>query len=170
MSRKYRIKVQRGRKSPLFISKVLQTEKKIHELIEEIISDQPDLFIVDVQLKGNKANQRLQIFMDGDKGIQIDQCANISRKLGHQIEELGLIEDKYILEVSSAGMGVPLKSMRQYKKNEGRQLEVKLKNGEAQVGKLLGATEEALKLEIEENEVEIPFGEIEKSTVVVSFK
>ncbi|MEQ9229454.1 MAG: ribosome maturation factor RimP [Cyclobacteriaceae bacterium] len=148
----------------------MQIEKKIHELIEEIISDQPDLFIVDVQLKGSKANQRLQIFMDGDKGIQIDQSAHISRKLGHQIEELGLIEDKYILEVSSAGMGVPLKSMRQYKKNEGRQLEVRLKNGESQVGNLLGATDAALKLEIEENEVEIPFGEIEKSTVVVSFK
>lgn len=147
-----------------------KVENEIWRLVEEIIADQPELFIVDVQLKGNKGNQRLFVFLDGDKGIQIDQCATVSRKLGHQIEEMNLIDGKYILEVSSAGMGKPLQVKRQYKKNVGRELEVVLKNGEVMTGKLESSTDDNLTLNIEEKQVGIPFNEIEKATVVVSFK
>ncbi|NNE54812.1 MAG: ribosome maturation factor RimP [Flavobacteriales bacterium] len=128
------------------------------------------MFVVEVALKGNAGNQRLMVFLDGDKGVQIDKCAEVSRRLGHEIEERNLIDNKYILEVSSAGMGKPLKVKRQFLKNKGRELEVTLKNGETLTGILDSSDEEKLTLRNEEKKETIPFEEIEKSIVLVSFK
>jgi len=153
-----------------YISARLKLERTITDIIEEIIADREDLFVVEVSLKGNKGNQRLMVFLDGEKGIQIDKCAEVSRRLGHEIEERNLIESKYILEVSSAGMGRPLKVKRQFIKNQGRELEVTLKNGEVMTGRLSSSNDENLVLQQEEKEVEVPFNEIDKSVVVVSFK
>ena len=126
--------------------------------------------MVDVTLKGNEGNQKLTVTLDGDKGVQIDKCVEVSRKLGNWIEEKDLIPGKYNLEVTSAGMGVPLKIARQYKKNEGRQVEVTLTGGEKVTGKLVGSTDNDLTIAVEEKEQTIEFKEIEKTIVVVSFK
>lgn len=139
-------------------------------MVEELIREQRDLFVVDVTLKGHQGNQRLEVSLDGDSGVNIDQCAEVSRRLGHQIEESNMIDGKYILEVSSAGMGRPLKVMRQFKKNQGRELEVALKNGETVTGGLIDSNDEGLKLLIDDKEEEIAFIDIDKSRVLVSFK
>lgn len=139
-------------------------------MVEEIIKDDQDLFIVDVQLKGHKGSQHLLVSMDGDNGIQIDKCASISRQLGHQLEEMDLIGGKYNLEVSSAGLSEPLKLLRQFKKNEGRTLKVKLVSGDKITGVLKSSAEGGIVLEDEGEEKEVNFKDIDKSTVAVSFK
>lgn len=148
----------------------MRLEEKIADKVAELISDDPALFVVEVSLKGTPGNQKLWVALDGEQGVQIDRCALVSRKLGHWIEEENLIETAYNLEVSSAGMGSPLKLLRQYKKNEGRQVEVTLKEGGKVQGKLIGSDEHTLKLEVKEEVQEIAFKEIEKTIVVVSFK
>jgi ribosome maturation factor RimP len=169
--RKYRIVGTEGTQVPSFyIKKTLRLEDKIKNWVVEFIAEDAELFLVDLTLKGTEGNQRLTVTLDGDKGIQIDKCVLVSRKLGHWIEEEELIPAKYNLEVTSAGMGVPLKITRQYKKNEGRQVEVTLVGGEKKEGKLISSNEEGITLSLEEKEETIAFKEIEKTIVVVSFK
>lgn len=148
----------------------MHLEKEIKNWVADFISKDEELFLVDVTLKGNEGNQKLTVTLDGDKGVQIDKCVEVSRKLGNWIEEKDLIPGKYNLEVTSAGMGVPLKIARQYKKNEGRQVEVTLTGGEKVTGKLVGSTDNDLTIAVEEKEQTIEFKEIEKTIVVVSFK
>lgn len=148
----------------------MRLEEKIKNWVTEYIAEDAELFLVDVTLKGNEGNEKLTITLDGDKGVQIDKCVEVSRKLGHWIEEEDLIPGKYNLEVSSAGMGVPLKIARQYKKNVGREVQVTLTDGEKIVGKLVGSNENELTLAVEEKEQAIEFKKIEKTIVVVSFK
>ena len=149
---------------------MINVEDKVRELVEEIISDQDGLFLVDIQLKGHQGSQHLLITLDGDKGVQIEQCAKVSRKVGYEIEESEIIGGKYQLEVSSAGMGSPLKMLRQYVKNIGRGLDVKLMDGTKLTGDLLKAEDDGIALEIDGENREISFKEIDKSKVVVSFK
>lgn len=126
--------------------------------------------MVNTSLKGQGGSQKLVVTLDGDRGVMIDQCASISRQLGNKIEELDLIEGKYNLEVSSAGMGSPLKLPRQYKKNQGRTLNVKLISGEEYNGKLGSSDDDGFSLETENGIVNLNFKDIDKSIVEVSFK
>ena len=139
-------------------------------MVEQIISETPELFVVDISLKGNKGTQKLVIKMDGDNGIGIDQCASISRQLGARIEEQDLIQDKFILEVTSAGLDSPLRIPRQFAKNVGRSLKVVMNDGDELEGKLKDFQDGVLQLEVEDETKEINSKDIEKSVVVVSFK
>jgi ribosome maturation factor RimP len=146
----------------------------IKQKVEDLISDDASLYMVDVILKGNKGGQKLIVLIDGDKGLDIDKCAEISRKLGLQIEEENLIDSSYTLEVSSPGLDMPLKLERQYQKNIGRNLKIENKEGQQEKGKLIEVKEAGISLEIQKGKKkevkEIDFKEINRTFVEVSFK
>lgn len=148
-------------------------ESKIRQHAENILSEDESLFIVSLNLRGNQGNQKLEIFLDGDEGISIDQCSDLSRRLSVIIEEEEILTGKYILEVSSAGLDQPLSLVRQYKKNIGRSLSINTKDGQKMEGELLEVLEEKVikvKPEKSEEATTIELENIEKAKVLVSFK
>ena len=154
----------------------MQVEKRVKELVEEKIADRPELFLVEVKML---PNGKLIIHVDGDEGISIQDCAAISRHVGFHLEEENTIEKAYNLEVSSPGVGEPLQLKRQYHKNIGRELSVKLANGEKKEGQLLSADENAIVIEekVKEKgkkaqlvETTIEFNNIVETKVLISFK
>jgi ribosome maturation factor RimP len=154
----------------------MQVENRVKELIEEKISDRPELFLVEIRML---PNNKLIIHVDGDEGISIQDCAAISRHVGFHLEEENVIEQAYNLEVSSPGVGEPLKLKRQYFKNIGRELSVKFSDGSKKEGKLLSVTEETITIEesIKEKgkkarvqETVIGFDQITETKVLISFK
>jgi len=122
----------------------MNIEKRVRELVEEKIADKPNLFLVDIKMHSNGS---LTILVDGDNGIGIDDCVAISRHVGFRLEEENVIETAYNLEVSSPGLDTPLKSIRQYLKNVGRTLEIKMADGVKREGKLSAITEDAIVIE-----------------------
>lgn len=122
----------------------MQVEKRVTELVEEKISDRPELFLVEVKML---PNNKLIIHVDGDEGISIQDCAAISRHVGFHLEEENVLEKAYNLEVSSPGVGEPLKLQRQYHKNIGRELSLKLAAGDKKEGKLVSVGENSLTIE-----------------------
>ena len=116
-------------------------EKRIRELIEEKLADRPDLFIVEIKVVNNI---KVTILLDGDNGIGIHDCALVSRHVGFHLEEENLIDQAYNLEVSSPGLDTPLILERQFQKNIGRMVELKLKEGKIAEGKLLQSDEQAI--------------------------
>ncbi len=156
----------------------MDVEKKVTELVEEKITEmgRPDLFLVDVKMH---ANGKLVILVDGDKGIGIAECAQISRYVGFRLEEESVLDTAYNLEVSSPGVDAPLVLPRQYVKNMERQLSIKMADGSKREGKLNGLTEDAILLEeikkekgkkAETIESVIPLNQITETKVLISFK
>ena len=154
----------------------MQIEKRVIELIEEKISDRPELFLVEVKML---PNNKLIIHVDGDEGINIQDCAAISRHVGFHLEEENTIEKAYNLEVSSPGVGEPLRLKRQYDKNVGREVGIKLSNGETKEGKLLSVTDQGILIEakvkdkgkkVQLVETSINFSDITETKVLISFK
>lgn len=147
----------------------------LRSLTEGIIADS-ELFIVDIKATSGAKTNKISILLDSDQGISIDECAKISRKLGEQIELEGLIESAYTLEVSSPGLDEPLKLERQYRKNIGRDLQVMLLDNSLKKGKLQEVNVNSITLTITDKkkkvsqDIEIPFKDIKKSNVIVSFK
>jgi ribosome maturation factor RimP len=144
--------------------------------VEEKISDRPDLFLVSVKMH---SNGNLIILMDGDKGIGIAECAQISRHVGFHLEEENTIDAAYNLEVSSPGVDTPLTSLRQYAKNVGRALAITLADGTKKEVTLTGMAEDAIIVEekikekgkkAETVEAVIPIKNITEAKVLISFK
>ena len=154
----------------------MQVENRVKQLVEEKIADRPELFLVSIKML---PNNKLIIHVDGDEGISIQDCAAISRHVGFHLEEENTIEKAYNLEVSSPGVGEPLQLNRQYHKNIGRDLSVKLNDGVVKEGKLLSVNDDAILIEekvkekskkVQLVETQVEFNNIVETKVLISFK
>lgn len=170
-----------GDLSPLFHFSQLdmELEQKIAEKVNELLEDESH-FLVEVNLSNNRIGTKLLVLLDGDEGISIESCARVSRGLGRWIEEEELIKSSYQLEVSSPGIERPLQGLRQYRKNIGRTLKLISPDDITRKGLLMEVAEDGVRIEEEvkpegkkktvKQEVFVPFVEIKKCTVLVSFK
>ena len=132
-----------------------------------------EYFAIDVQFVMRKPTAKLLIILDGDKGIGIDKCAEVSRALSELIDEADLIPDAYNLEVSSPGVDRPLTSPRQYTQHINRTLRLTPTEGEELQGKLMAVLPEGIQIEIKQKKNatthDIPFANIKKAVVIVEF-
>jgi ribosome maturation factor RimP len=154
----------------------MNIEKRTTELVEEKIADMPNLFLVDVKMH---PNGKLIVLVDGDNGIGIADCVAISRHVGFHLEEENVIDTPYNLEVSSPGIDTPLTLKRQYAKNIGRTLAIKMDDGTKREGVLKEAGDDLIVIEeaIKEKgkkavtvESTIPTDKITETKVLISFK
>lgn len=154
----------------------MDIKQEIEKLLQEIIT-QPELFVVDITLGTYNKSIKIAITLDGDEGVMIDQCVSVSRKLGNKMEELELMADAYILEVSSPGLDKPLLLQRQYPRNIGRKIKVVTKDAMTYTGELTAVEptvitvldEKKIKSKVLTNLVAIPFDNIKSTTVIISF-
>lgn len=153
-------------------------KQKIKEIVEKHLPDESH-FVVDIEVGEMGAQQRIRILIDADAGLNINTCALVSRAVGEEIEAIGLVDQAYVLEVSSPGVDYPLVSGRQYRKNLGRNLKVTLADGTEVEGKLLNVDGSGVSLTVKkkekgkkatEEESILAFEQIKKSIVLVSFK
>ena len=92
--------------------------EEIRKLVTENLS--PDKFVVEVLVSSKKLPRRVAVMIDGDQGVTIDDCAELSRTLSREFDERAYFgDDNYLLEVSTPGLDHPLKFKRQYTKNAG---------------------------------------------------
>ena len=154
----------------------MQIEERVRELVGEKIADRADLFIVRIKMHNNGV---LEILVDGDDGIAIEDCVQISRHVGFHLEEEDAIDRAYRLEVSSPGIDTPLLLHRQYQKNIGRTIRVKGLEGDKREGKLIAVNDKSITIEeikkekgkkAVQQEAEIPLDNITETKVLISFK
>ena len=153
----------------------MDLEDEIRERTTSILTS--GQFVVDVTVSARRGPRKILVVVDGEQGVNIDDCALVSRKLLEVIEEERLIGDSYTLEVSTPGIDQPLKLKRQYYKNLGRRMKIRLQDKTVE-GKLAGVADDSIDLiqeegtgkNKEETTVRIPFSSIDKAFVLVSFK
>jgi ribosome maturation factor RimP len=149
---------------------------KLTELAEASLLNSTQ-FIVDV-IASSRNLSKVTVIVDGDLGITIGDCGLISRELAKKLDEIDLGNSNYVLEVSTPGLDHPLRLNRQFQKNIGRGLKVHRKDKSIVLGKLVSVSPGTIQLKMEsregktvvEHELAIPFDEIEKAFVMVSFK
>lgn len=153
----------------------MEIRSKLADLAESCL--QPGQFLVDV-VASSKNLSKITIVVDGDAGVTIDECGEISRLLSGKLDELDFGTGRYVLEVTTPGLDQPLKLKRQYAKNVGRSLKVRRRDQSQVTGKLSQANEGGIVLlqEIQdgklrrEQEVPVSYEDIDKAFVIVSFK
>ncbi len=112
-----------------------QIENIIHESF-----DGTDKFLVECIIKPTNL---IHVFIDGDHGVLISDCIKLSRLLE---KTLNPDENDFELNVSSAGLDQGFKLLRQYIKNIGREVDVKLKSGQKLTGTLMSADDKNIEI------------------------
>lgn len=147
----------------------------VQKKLENILSAQNEHFLVDIRIK---PTNNIKVFLDGDKGVGIDDLVKYNRSLYVQMEEEGMFPDgDFSLEVSSAGLDEPLKLHRQYIKNIGRDVQVTMLDGSVIEGKLVSATENEIIIEetkgkgkkAETVQHTILFNEVKTTKILIKF-
>jgi len=153
------------------------TKERIDEIVTPLL-DKENLFLVDISIS---TDNKIVVTVDSDDGVSIDSCVAVSRAIESSLDR---DTEDFELEVSSAGVGQPLKMPRQYLKNIGRELEVITAKGEKFKGKLVGADESGFtisfskkvavegkkKKQLIEEEMSFNYSDTKSVKVVVSFK
>ncbi|MEJ2163398.1 MAG: ribosome assembly cofactor RimP [Robiginitalea sp.] len=155
---------------------VQRLQLRVDALLEEALEKRPDLFPILVKVGPDFS---IRILLDGDSGVTLEDCMYVSRAIEHQLDRE---EFDFSLEVSSAGATSPLEVPRQFRKNQGRTLEVKTAETEFK-GTLEEVGEDQITLIWKAREPKpvgkgkhtvrkqatIPFSDIEQAKVVLKF-
>lgn len=151
-------------------------KEKVASLLNKALEENPFLFLIDFTVGGGNT---IRVVLDGDNGINLQDCMNVSRAIEHNLDRE---EEDFSLEVTSAGATSPLELPRQYKKNIGRKLMVRI-GGEELEGNLTNATEDTITLEWKAREPkpvgkgkitvqkkrDIAFSDIHEAKVIIKF-
>lgn len=101
-----------------------QYEQQTEELLEPIVRGF-GFELVDVEYVKEVGTWYLRAYIDKPEGITVDDCEAVSRKFSDILDEKDYIEDTYIFEVSSPGLGRPLKKEKDFKRSLGEEVEVR---------------------------------------------
>ena len=99
-------------------------EKRTEELLLPILAEH-GFELVDVEFVKEGSSWYLRSYIDKPGGISIDDCETVSRALEKVLDQEDFIPEAYVLEVSSPGLGRPLKKEKDYVRNEGREIELR---------------------------------------------
>ena len=107
------------------MTKVKECEQRTEGLLLPILADL-NFELVDVEFVKEAGNWYLRAYIDKPGGITIDDCEKVSRTLSDMLDREDYIEEAYYLEVSSPGLTRPLKKAKDYDRNIGRPVDIKL--------------------------------------------
>jgi ribosome maturation factor RimP len=107
------------------VSRREEYEAKTEALLQPMV-DERGFELVDVEYVKEGSNWYLRAFIDKPGGISIDDIEPISRELSEKLDQEDFISDAYILEVSSPGLGRPLKKDKDFVRSIGEEIEIHL--------------------------------------------
>lgn len=99
-------------------------ENRTEELILPIL-EQCNFELVDVEYVKEGGNWYLRAYIDKEGGITVNDCEDVSRKMNELLDKEDYIDGSYIFEVSSPGLGRPLKKEKDYVRSMGKRLEIR---------------------------------------------
>ncbi len=141
-------------------------EQQTEQLLEPIMLEL-GFELVDVEYVKEAGNWYLRAYIDKPGGITVDDCEMVSRRFSDILDEKDYIEDSYIFEVSSPGLGRPLKKEKDFKRSLGEEVEVRtyraIDRQKEFVGILKAFDKETVTLEYEDESIQI----FEKSDIAL---
>ena len=99
-------------------------ETRTEELITPIL-DRMNFELVDVEYVKEGGTWYLRAYIDKEGGITVNDCEAVAREMNEILDREDFVEDSYVFEVSSPGLGRPLKKEKDYIRSMGREVEIR---------------------------------------------
>ncbi|MDP4114934.1 MAG: hypothetical protein Q8903_02300 [Bacteroidota bacterium] len=147
-------------------------KENIAEIASEVI-ERHNFFIIELVFRGTPKTYVIEIYIDGEKNVSADDCAEVSKDIVQIIEEKNIIEGSFRIEVSSPGVDRPLLFLKQYFKHINRKFDISYNEDEEikkMKARLISIEGENLLFEKENKDlIKININNIIKAKVIVSF-
>jgi ribosome maturation factor RimP len=145
----------------------------INVLLDGVLAGN-ELFRVATRIKGSAHQPMVDVFIDSEEGVTISECASTHRLLYAAIELEAIFPAEFKLDVSSPGLGHPLRLPRQFRRHVGRELEVVVRSSESDdaasvTGELVEAAEGGIVITSGNDRLEFRFDDIERAVIRPSF-
>ncbi|MGO9481448.1 MAG: ribosome maturation factor RimP [Candidatus Kryptoniota bacterium] len=143
--------------------------ERLKALLSPVIGNR-GAFLVDVSLKGDARRELIEVYCETENGITIDECAGISREILPLVDSSKIVGNDFRLEVSSPGVGIPLKDKRQFRRNIGKLMSVKYHDGfgvKQIEGDLTDLTDQEITIAAGNGLVKVDLGAIEEAVVKI---
>ena len=147
------------------------TMAKVRQLVEPVLTDL-GYELVELQFRTEQVGLVLRLILHKEGGIGLDDCSTTSRTIGHLLEVEDLIGKAYHLEVSSPGLDRPLTTDRDFARNMGQKVEMKLRVGEATrnvIGFIADVNEIMVIITVDGAPEQIALTDIVKAKLVIEF-
>ena len=135
----------------------------IQALIEPILADR-EMEVVELTCRPQGRQLLLRLLVDKVGGVTIQQCAKVNQLIGEVLKAANLIEENYLIEVSSPGLDRPLSTKRDFERALGEELHVDFSIEDGRVrelqGMLLAVQPEAIVLKTISGNITVPFAQI----------
>ena len=141
-------------------------ETRTEELITPIL-DRMNFELVDVEYVKEGGTWYLRAYIDKEGGITVNDCEAVAREMNEILDKEDFVEDSYVFEVSSPGLGRPLKKEKAYVRSMGKEVEIRTYraiNREKEFYGILSAYDENTVTIKTEDETEMTF---EKSDIAL---
>lgn len=138
---------------------MLKLREQIAEGVEPLVKE-AGFELVDVEVKGGGHSSIVRIFIDKEKGVSVEDCALISKKVSDYLDTEDLIQSRYTLEVSSPGLDRPLTRENDFNRKKGETIKLFTRDPQDKrnglQGKIADYKEDSLYLETESETISIP--------------
>jgi ribosome maturation factor RimP len=142
----------------------------IQALIEPILAER-QLELVELTCRPQGRQLHLRVLVDRVGGMTIQRCAEANQRIGRALDESGLIEDSYTVEVSSPGLDRPLVSTRDFERAVGDDLSLQLKREDGRLtevrGMLLAVQPEAVVIKTIAGNLTVPLQQVQKAVKAI---
>ncbi len=101
-----------------------EIEQRAEAMILPIL-DRLSLTLVDVEYVREAGTWYLRAYIDKEGGVTVGDCEEVSREMNPLLDREDFIEDAYVFEVSSPGLGRPLKKEKDFRRNVGKDVEMR---------------------------------------------
>lgn len=146
--------------------------EKVSALIEPVVTSM-GYELVGVEYLPQGKHSLLRVYIDSDGGITVDDCGRVSHQLSGLLDVEDVIRGQYYLEISSPGLDRPLFTLEHFQRFIGEQVKVRLSTALNDRKKFKGVIRQVVDnnvtLEVDEEEIQIPFQAIDKANLVPEF-
>jgi ribosome maturation factor RimP len=154
----------------------MSLKKRLSDLFEEYVKT-TSYELVDLTYQKEGPNKVLRILIDNEKPITVDDCVIVSRAFGQILDDGDFLKENYSLEVSSPGIDRPLVKLKDFDRFKGNKIVIKLVSPIKEIdpkrfkyeGNLKGVDEDVVILELENEDIRIPYSTIKKSNIIYEF-
>jgi ribosome maturation factor RimP len=123
--------------------------------------------LADVVVSRYRTAVTVRLFVYGENGVTIDECARLSRLAGDIIDGAELFENGYALEVSSPGLDRPLLTLRDYRYRIGETVRVEFRDGNRKLtGEIVAVYDDRVEFKVDNEVITLDLAEVKQAQIV----